>query len=371
MKIALNRYLCAAIATAIAATTAVAQTHHVARSKIETGPWTLTPIYIEDNGVTGAVVSFLALADPSAIVGDNIVAVWYQREASGWTAKSWETTDPWEAIKSVKQAMMIPDDEDERWGIPGSDASLPNAEQPKDYASGVLADDPLATLVATSPDRDAIVDLLASFGYKAADLAVDKGAGSCGSSELLTAYASGMEADLARCEAIDKATSAVEAIRASLAASCPDGLASLEANTAFLVASVQESTCDRPTLPLPPWVPVRCTTDRAPYPQGDMYCWTYERTYTVTRTRIKGKFNNSPPPTYLFCTQTSTATRTDTQTCCSPRYTTPVPGSNPDCEDLVTPPPTPGSPGAPTCSPVNSTYPLEGGWSPNPCSWVP
>lgn len=371
MKI-LNRWLAAAVATAISTTCAVAQTNHVAWSKIETGPWTMHPIYAEDASGTHTVTNFLALADPSAATGDNLIAVWYKREGAGWTAKSWETADPWEAIKAVKMEVGIADDEDDRWGLPGSSPAAV-AEPPKDYAAGVLADDPLAALVISSPDRVAIVEFLTSIGYKAADIPVDKGAGACGASALLSAYAAGIEADLAQCEAIDKATAAMEAIRVSLSGSCPDGLAAMEADPSFSVASIQHSTCDRPTtLPLPDWAPVRCTTDRGPYPASTHYCWTYERTYTVTRTRINAKFNNSPPPTYLFCTQTSTATRTDTQTCCSPWYPDPVPGTNPDCEDLVTPPPTPGSPGAPTCSPVRTSYPLQGGWSPNPCTaWVP
>ena len=368
----MNRWLAAAGATAVVAATTVAQTNHVAWSKIETGPWTLTPIYAEENGTPGAVVSFLALADLSAIVGENLVAVWYQRDATGWTAKSWEAAGPWEAIKSVKQAMGIPDDEDERWGVAGAGAPT-SAEEPKEYAAGVLAEDPLAAFIAGSPDRDVLVEFLTSIGYKAADIPVDKGAGACGASSLLSAYAAGIEADLVQCEAMDKAAAAMEAIRVALGGSCPDALAALETDPTFSVASVQHSTCDRPTtLPLPDWAPVRCTTDRGPYPTSTHYCWTYERTYTVTRTRVNGKFNSSPPPTYLFCTQTSTATRTDTQTCCSPWYPDPVPGTNPDCEDLVTPPPTPGSPGAPTCSPVRTSYPLQGDWSPNPCTpWVP
>lgn len=368
----MSRWLAAAGATAMFAVASMAQTNHVAWSKIETGPWTLHPIYSEDVGGAQTVTNFLALTDPSAATGDNLIAVWYKREVTGWTTKSWETADPWEAIKAVKTELGISDDEDERWGLLGSSGAAV-AGAAKEYVAGILADDPLAPLVVSSPDRAAIVEFLTSVGYKAADITVDKGVGACGASALLSAYAAGIEADLVQCEAIDKATAAIEAVHAALGDSCPDGLAAMEAEPSFSVASVQHSTCDRPTtLPLPDWAPVRCTTDRAPYPNSTHYCWTYERTYTVTRTRINAKFNPAPPPTYLFCTQTSTATRKDTQTCCSPWYPDPVPGVNPDCEDLVTPPPAPGSPGAPTCSPVRTTYPLQGGWSPNPCTtWVP
>jgi len=163
-----------------ASTTAAAQTtHHVALSKIDTGVWTLTPIYSQESGAGATVVSFLALADMAAVSGGNIVTVWYQRDASGWTAKSWETTDPWVAIKSVKQAMGIPDAEDERWGAPGLGMSVTDAEQPKEYAAGVLVEDPLASFIVGSPDRASLVEFLTSIGYKAADVSVDEEEDGC------------------------------------------------------------------------------------------------------------------------------------------------------------------------------------------------
>ncbi len=90
--------------------------------------------------------------------------------------KSWTTTDPWVAIEAVKDEMGIADTEDERWGVapPSGGAGSSSAELPEDYVSGVLADDVLAGLVESAPDRTEIVELLASIGYKAASLPVEK-----------------------------------------------------------------------------------------------------------------------------------------------------------------------------------------------------
>lgn len=115
----LNHWLIAAVATVMTTTVAVAQTNHVAWSKIETGPWTLHPIYAEVEGGAHTVSNFLALADPTAATGDNLIAVCYRREGAEWTTKSWETGDPWEAIKAVKIELGIDDDEDDRWGLLG------------------------------------------------------------------------------------------------------------------------------------------------------------------------------------------------------------------------------------------------------------
>jgi len=364
---------------AVATTVAAQTTHHVSSSKIGWGAWTFKPIYA-DAAAGPQVHSFLVSAPPDVTVGDNIVAVWYVRDPSapgGWIAKSWETTSRAEVVKSVKTALGISDAEDDRWEFAEKseiDAVL-SPEQSKNYDRGLLADDPFAALLAASPDRDEVVAAIASWGYKAADVNADKGLASCSSGAVLSAFAAATEAGLTECESMDKTVVTLVALSTALGGTCPDGLAALGADATFYVASIPESTCDRPNvLPIPPWSPVRCTTERGLFPNSTKYCWTYERTYTVTRTKTLGALNPLAPPTYLFCTQTSTATRKDTRICCSPWYPDPVPGRNPNCEDLLTPVPTPGSPGAPTCfTAANSpSYPLQGPWTPNPCTpWVP
>ncbi|MFN7022389.1 MAG: hypothetical protein ACK4WH_13815 [Phycisphaerales bacterium] len=343
-------YAVACLTMCMANTIASAQvTHHVAWSKIETGPWTLTPIYAEENGVPGAVVSFLALADPSATLGDNLVAVWYQRDPTGWSAKSWETTDPWEAIKSVKQEMGFPDVEDERWGIPGSDAAVTNAEQPKDYSEGVLANDPLATLVSSSPDRDAIVDFLTTVGYKAADVPVEKDDGCTTNARL-----DGMAAATAETLVGDEATAVDRSMTAWIAsgsAGCGIGAVAVEIVTF-------------PPRPTTPWGPPTywCYTNQ------DGFLWTHCKIWTETRTltqkRTRARFNPAPPPTYQYCDQTRTGTQTQTTSCCSSGV---IPVSFPPTCPTVPPGTTPAiGAGCTTAlgAPVISPFVTWGAWGP-------
>src|SRR5439155_23988448 len=45
---------------------------------------------------------------------------------------------------------------------------------PSDYYGGLLADDPLATIVVTDPARDFLIQFLTDIGYKAADIDFEK-----------------------------------------------------------------------------------------------------------------------------------------------------------------------------------------------------
>jgi len=160
---------------ALAASSASAQTsYHVARSRIQTGLWTLAPIYVAQNGVPGEVHSFLALADGATLTGENLGAVWYVRDADGWHSMSWNTSNPLTAIASVKATLGIPDSEDDRWGLVVGNPGTPIVEQPATYAGGVMAEDPLADLVAAAPDHDALVAFLTGSGLAAANIPVDQ-----------------------------------------------------------------------------------------------------------------------------------------------------------------------------------------------------
>lgn len=120
----------------------------------------------------------MAIAQSDAVTGDNIVAVWYLRDAgsaTGWTMKSWLTSDVAEAIKSVKVATGVSDPEDGLWEVDAPLGVLTgiDPEQPKDYSKGVLVDDPLFPVVDLSADGEALVDILTTIGYKSANLSID------------------------------------------------------------------------------------------------------------------------------------------------------------------------------------------------------
>ncbi len=336
-----------AVVFAAVASASAQASNHVAWSKIETGPWIMHTIYTEDAAGGRTVGNFLALTDPNAAVGDNLIAVWYQRSESGWTTKSWTTADPWEAIKAVKGQLGIPDDEDDRWDLSGSDEGIVAPETPKDYTEGVLADDPLASLVASSPNRDAIIEFLAGFGYKAADVPVEKGDGCATDTKL-----DGMAAAMVETLRGDEET----AVERSMQAWIASGTANCGVGT-VAVAVV--------TFP-PVWTPwslpaYLCTTSQFLF-QCATQTWT--ETSTAIQKRTRSAFNPAPPPTYLYCDQTRTITKTRTTTCkicvalLSPSVACPAappPGS---------PVPSGCLPGWTKTGPVIDEYP--GTWAP-PC----
>jgi hypothetical protein len=154
---------------------AVAQSPHVSGMRIDWGAWNFKPLYDDATG-SARVTGFLALSKEDAATGDNIVAVWYVRNADqSWSKKSWLTSDTAEAIKHVKISTGIPDSDDERWEVDQDLRVLPsdNPETPMDYSMGLLTDDPLHPLVSTSSDAASIVSFLTDIGYKAADIAID------------------------------------------------------------------------------------------------------------------------------------------------------------------------------------------------------
>lgn len=154
--------------------TCIAADNHVAWSKVEIGAWKMTPIYSVEGTSPPAVDNFLAIANTSSIGGQNLVAVWYNRQGGAWQAKSWETNNPWEAIESVKDALSLSSTEDERWDVAPSTSSTTPAPSASAYSSGLLSDDPLADFVLSSPDRDLLIEMLSASGYPAADIPIDK-----------------------------------------------------------------------------------------------------------------------------------------------------------------------------------------------------
>lgn len=301
----LNRIGLVLASLCIAASNAAAQdVHRVAWSKIETGPWTLTPIYSETVEGSPEVKNFLALADGSTVIGSNLIAVWYQRTANGWTAKSWETADPREAIKSVKAALNIPDSDDDRWEVAGLGSTGSTAGAAKEYVKGVLIDDPLAALVASAPDRDEIVDFLASVGYKAADVPVEKGDG-CTTDAKLDGMAAAMNETLKG----DEET----AVSRSMAAWIASGSAGCG------IGAVAVEIVTLPPKPITPWAPpvYGCLTEfNWLVPECWSTCQKWTETRTVVQKRTRARFNPAPPPTYLYCDQTNTGIETRTTECC-------------------------------------------------------
>ena len=197
MKAMMYSLLVFAVTLALVPGSASAQTFRLAPVNVEEGAWYFQPILRSD---LGRVDSIVALAKNGAVSGNNIVAVWYQRGAedtSAWTAKSWRTSSVEEAIKSVKSTLQLPDSDDVLWPVGDKTVmnAIPAPENPAEYYKGLLADDALAALVISSPDRDFIVSVLVDVGYKAADIDIEKfqSVVACDPSDVLTGIAKGAE----------------------------------------------------------------------------------------------------------------------------------------------------------------------------------
>lgn len=175
---------------AIASAVAQAQvTYHVASSKVIEGSWRWAAIYSED-GADRQVHSLLAILNPSAKVGDNLQQVWYIR-GTPWTSQTWTDPDPWVAINFIKSELGIPDSEDANWEVCTSSGTTQMAA-PVGYARGVVATDPMALALASSPNRNQLIQQLVAMGHPAANITLDS-TDDCTTDQQLEGLASNFE----------------------------------------------------------------------------------------------------------------------------------------------------------------------------------
>lgn len=150
--------------------------------------WTFVPVVASSNG-TISVHGVLALRDMEQVVGDNIVAVWYQNPGAAgesWPAVSWESQDQWKAIKWVKEQTGVEDRWDYLWpsSTPIEEAF---SEQPVEYSAGLLEGDPLSE-IASGSDAQEWLQVLTAIGYKSASISIDMD-GPCDKTIVLSALA--------------------------------------------------------------------------------------------------------------------------------------------------------------------------------------
>lgn len=344
--------------------TAVAQpSYHASWSKVELGAWTLTPVYSEDAGAVLSVDGFLAIADPSTRIGDNIVAVWYERTGAGWSAKSWGTNDPWKAVATVKELMGISDAEDERWDVPSMGDPDATPAVPEEYVDGVLADDPMAALIAASPERDSIILTMTALGYQAADVPVD-GQDGCTRDMKLSGFATAIMETL-RGDETTVASRTANALLASGANGCSTGAIGIPLPPV------------NPPTPSSPWVPARepyeCNIYDVPPPYGTnlptLYCrrerWTDSR--VVTQTRIYTCVSIGLNPTISVVVQQRLCTQYRHVECIT--CNTIGPAFVPPCPAPGAVPPTPVAPMPAGCTQWVDPFSLDcGQWTPvKPC----
>lgn len=173
-----NAFATVAISATTLAATALADNAQISTNFARLGNWTFVPIVTQQIEGGYAVHRILALADKNSVPSDGITAIQYSRTAEEyvWTTKAWQSADQWKAIEWVKQDAGLVAVDDSAW--PTSDVKdtnvAPAIEWPTDYAKGVLATDPLAWAVVSSPVRDELVSYLSAIGYKVADVPLER-----------------------------------------------------------------------------------------------------------------------------------------------------------------------------------------------------
>lgn len=300
------------VAAALLAACSQAQVkHHVAASAFESGPWVFHPVYSQ-NTLTAAISieNFVAILDGPAASGDNLVAVWYQRDAGtgNWDAWSWDAADPWQAINSVKTTLALNDDEDVNWATPGSGFGA-GSVSPQAFAIGVLASDPLADDIPIAPDPEAFVALLVSSGYQAADLVLQHLDG-CKINDKLDGLAAAMYETLVGENATMVSRSTTKWVESGTI------------NCEFALSGVR--TINYPPKPYgPPWAPsYECEQSETYDFESESWIITVCRTWVqgqiIQERRTRVVYITDPSPAVIECEQTRFGTRSTTTICCGP-----------------------------------------------------
>lgn len=167
---------------------------NVSRTQLKVGGWSWLPI-LSPGG--RKVESILALIEPGRERGENIRAVWFQRDPSGWRSLAWPSgTSQASAAAFVMQQVGIAEASRRFWLV---EANAPDAEEPVQFLQAVFVDDPMLAQIESSPDPRSFVESLVDAGYPAADPGlpiVGAAISSCSTAVVLDAVADGIELGL-------------------------------------------------------------------------------------------------------------------------------------------------------------------------------
>lgn len=155
---------------------------HVAAEGIRIGDWRLKPIYniVEPVGESDSAIRVhgFFVFDADAVVDcnaphcENLVAVYYTRpdeRCLDWEAKTWPGKCIAGAVSSLKESMVIPDEQDPLWDVDCLGGA--NGGASAAYTRGFMAGDELGVVINALDDglRSDFVALLKSSGYPVAD----------------------------------------------------------------------------------------------------------------------------------------------------------------------------------------------------------
>jgi hypothetical protein len=148
---------------------------HLSSSSLAHDDWFIKAICRPDERDASRVLvdGIIYLRKPSTIVGSNLGIVVNRRDAAtgDWTSLTWTGLDGQaDGIKWCIEQWQLPESEVDRWEIdvPALSYTAPLAPQP--FENGVLADDPMSSVVALLPNAEDILRWLEDAGYGAAAL---------------------------------------------------------------------------------------------------------------------------------------------------------------------------------------------------------
>jgi hypothetical protein len=354
----MRKFLTALVLCVLLALTAPARADDrtISRAYFQSDGWTYYPIL-----QNGSVYGFLCLLESSQVDGYNLSAVYYQRQSlmgNTWRAYTWPNGTQQDAIKYAVSELAVtvtPDDPvGTEWGI----ESLPaNTVTPAPLDKVAPADDFVVAVIEASTDKEATVLTLKDAGFAVATLKPGVAAlkGDCSETNILNAYAAGVEAELSG----TGYGKMLETIYNSLRTTCypaagplPDPTQIISAWCQYLCGVVNNVSgvyigeeTGTPIVPATWSVTPGAASNMLP---GCRNC-TYEKLVTDTKTRTRTELSCGSPCKLKMCTQTRTQV-----------YTFKI-----ICEDC------PGGAGAcpddPPCAGTQRIPVSDTGWTPSTC----
>lgn len=167
----------------------------VSHFHVDIGVWTFVPI-VEEQGAVRTTIAFLATRNDGGAVGDNIMAILFERDASTsqWTDEAWTNTDAGDVVVHVKARYAITSDWDHAWLIEFGSTSV-DAGVGEPYFNGLLAADPLQGVVQFLSDPTELLEVLVEMGHPAATaVPASIGGGEACPNPVVPAIAEGVDA---------------------------------------------------------------------------------------------------------------------------------------------------------------------------------
>lgn len=171
--------LCASIAMA---QTAPAASAYLSDEEVILGSWKLRAVLSPESspgtGVQATMV--LAVAESGSTVGDNVVAIVYERDttlAAGWQAKAWDSNNRIELASAIATDLGIRNS----WEVSAMLGLIPESPPPgsnglitlRDIYKGLYEDDPINALLTDGEHRAIALMVLTDAGYASTDLLIE------------------------------------------------------------------------------------------------------------------------------------------------------------------------------------------------------